>query len=151
MGLLEDSGMMHPVARIYPWMSWHWWGVPCALRASPNAKTVGEPSEPGGEANVGLECSALHHGEEYSAAHYCGSQVDGRDVLQGGAERVVPRGPAPASALSCWWARGGGIGPHVRTGERRGGREVKESVLNFWQTAGSRLTLFEEQTINSFM
>lgn len=32
-----------------------------------------------------------------------------------------------------------------------GGREVKESVLNFWQTAGSRLTLFEEQTINSFM
>lgn len=31
------------------------------------------------------------------------------------------------------------------------GREVKESVLNFWQTVGSRLTLFEEQTINSFM
>lgn len=29
--------------------------------------------------------------------------------------------------------------------------EVKESVLNFWQTAGSKLTLFEEQTINSFM
>ena len=46
---------------------------------------------------------------------------------------------------------GGKIGPHVRTGGRSWGREVKESVLNFWQTAGSRLTLFEEQTINSFM
>lgn len=47
--------------------------------------------------------------------------------------------------------RRGKIGPLGRTGGRGGGREVKESVLNFWQTGGSRLALFEEQTISSFM
>lgn len=60
-----------------------------------------EPSVPGGETSVELESPALHHREENSAAHFCGSQVDGRDVLPGGTERVVPRGSAPASALSC--------------------------------------------------
>lgn len=147
---LGNLDTMSQVARLYPWMQWHCWGVRGALGASPNAGVAGEPSGPGDESSVWLESTSLYRGEMSPAVHFCGSQVDGRDILQGGTERVMPKGSAPASVLSCWSA-GRGDRPARSDSSTDRGREVKESVLNFWQTAGSRLTLFVEQTINSFM
>lgn len=59
------------------------------------------PSVPAAESCVGLLCAALHRRETHSAAPFCACQVDGRAVLQGGAERVIPRVLTPASVLSC--------------------------------------------------
>lgn len=52
--------------------------------------------------SAGQEQSVLPHCENaLYDVHVFGSQVDGREDLPGGTERVVPRGCAPASALSC--------------------------------------------------
>lgn len=147
---LGDSGAMNQGPPLYPCLQWRRKGVPGAHRPSPVEVAAEGPSEPPAESSVGLLCTALHRGETHSAAPFCASQVDGRGVLQGGTGRVIPRVPAPASVLSCWSAGRGDVRTDSESRCRREG-EVKESVLNFWQTAGSRLTLFEEQTINSFM
>lgn len=86
---------------LYPLIPRRWGGVRGAPLVPLSAAAAGEASDPDGEASVGLVGSTALRRWEENSAHFCGSQVDGREVLLSGTERLVPRDSAPASALSC--------------------------------------------------